>query len=159
MYAIGSIGFTEDLEHALRVGCVRNDEVAVLVEAVDDQVFDHPTALVQDEVVSRLADVDGRNVVGDDALEQSQGPRPGDLHLAEVRQVEQPHPLPDRSMFRQGAGVLDRHQPAAERSELRPQRGVLLLERRVLELGRGLHRAHRTRGHRSSRPSRVWERG
>ena len=156
---VGRVGFAEDLQHPLGVGRVRHDEVPIRAKTVDDQILDHPATLVQHEVVLSTTDLDGGHVVGDDALEEPERPGPRDLHLAEMRQVEQSDPLADRTVFREGPLVLDRHQPPAERTELRAQRGMLLLDRRVLELIRGLHRRHRTRGQRSMWPGRVGERG
>ena len=156
---VGRVGLTEDLQHPLGVGRVRHDEVPIRAKAVDDQILDHPATLVQHEVVLSPTDLDGGHVVGDDALQEAECPGPRDLHLAEMRQVEQSDPLADRTVFREGPLVLDRHQPPSERTELRTQRGVLLLERRVLELGRAVHRPHRTREQRSTWPGRVGERG
>ena len=69
------LGLPQDLQDAARVRRVRHDEVPLLAHPVDDQVLDHPTALVEDEVVLRLPHLDRRHVVGDDPLEQGAGAR------------------------------------------------------------------------------------
>ena len=79
----------EDLQHALGVRGVRHDEVPLLAEAVDDQILDHAAALVQDEVVERVADLRPLEVVRHHALQQVEGAGSRDLDLAQVREVEQ----------------------------------------------------------------------
>ena len=68
--------------------------------------------------------------------------RPGfralDLELAHVRQVEQPDPLADRPVLLDDRAVLDRHQPATELDEPRPE-GPMRLGQRCPVDGR-LHR-------------------
>ena len=53
--------------------------------------------------------------------------------LAHVRQVEQPGSLADCSVFVEDAGVLDRHQPAAELDEPRAEAAMDVDEGRLSE--------------------------
>ena len=84
----GGLGVRQDLQHPLGVGGVRHDEVPRRFQAVHDQILDDPAALVQHEVVLRLAHLDGGDVVADDTLQQCQRAGPRHLDLAEVREVE-----------------------------------------------------------------------
>ena len=63
---VGSL-LLEHPEHAGGVRRVRHDEVPLRLEAIDDQVLDHPAALVQHEVVERLTHGRVRQVVRDHA--------------------------------------------------------------------------------------------
>ena len=121
-------------QHPLRVRGVGHHEVPLLLHPVDDQVLDHAAALVQHEVVERLSDRRLAQVVRDDPLQHREGPRSGDLDLAQVREIEEPHAFAHRLVFLQRTRVLDRHVPAREGSHLRSEARVFLLERRVLEL-------------------------
>src|SRR6187551_1653604 len=64
--------------------------------------------------------------------------RPGDPHLAHVREVEQADTLAHRAVLVENARVLDRHLPAREVDEPAAQRTVPLDERGP-EQGGGFH--------------------
>ena len=139
------LGLPQDLQHAVGVGGVRHDEVSLVAHPVDDQVLDHAPALVEHEVVLRLPHLDRRDVVRDNPLQERQRARPVDLDLAEVREIEEPHVLANRSVLGERARVFDRHVPTPERAELGPECGVLGLQRRVLQLPGVVHAADGTR--------------
>src|SRR5918911_1103500 len=67
---------------------VHDQQEAIRLELVDDQVVDDPAALVREERVLRLADADPVEVVGEEALEELPGARAFDLELAHVGHVE-----------------------------------------------------------------------
>ncbi len=137
------------LQHAQYPRCirrVRHHEESLRLESVDDQIFDHPTALVQDEVVEGLAHRRLRQVVRDDALQHADRAGTGDVDLPEVREIEQTDPFADGAVLGERPLVLDRHEPAGERAELCAEPKVFVLERRVFELVGGgfVHQRHRT---------------
>ena len=77
--------------------------------------------------------LDLRDVVRHRSLDDHEGVGTLDRDLAEVHQVEQADPLPDGPMLGDRALVLDRHEPAGERTELGAELPVLRLERSVLQ--------------------------
>ena len=143
--AVGRLGLAQDLQHALGVRGVRDDEVPLVAEAVDDQVLDHPAALVEDQVVLRLADRDARDVVRDDPLEQperarARRPRPCRGGSGRTARPARGRRGARRARPSYSIGI---SQPPNGPS-FAPARDVLGLERRVLDVGRRVHRAHRT---------------
>ena len=148
--------FFEHPEHPGRVGGVRHHEVALLAEAIDDQILDHASAFVQHEVVERLAHARAGEVVRHQPLEHAQRAGTHHLHLAEVREVEQSDVRSHRPMFRERALVLDRHLPSRERGHLRAEAEMLGFQRRPFELvGDGLGFVGRIGGPRVRHRDRI----
>ncbi len=131
--AVGSVR-REPLVDAADVGGVRHHEVPVVRDAVHDQVVHDPALVVQGHPVLRRPDRHAGEVVRQGALQRVQGRRTGYLDLAEVRDVEGAHALPDRRVLGERPRVLDGQQPAPERPELRAQRRMLRLQGRASQL-------------------------
>ncbi len=74
----------EPLEHGGCVRRVRNDEVPVRVEPIEDDVVDDPAVLVRDERVLRVAGLELVDVVRERRLQQVARRRPFDFELAHV---------------------------------------------------------------------------
>ncbi len=81
-------------------------------------------------------------VVGELRVDEVASPVAGDAHLAEVRDVEEPDCLANRSVLLQDAAarVLDRHLPATEVSQLGAQGHVTVVQRRVQRGGTVMRR-------------------
>ena len=93
-----------------------------MAEPVDEEVVDHAARLVEHAGVLRAADLDLRDVVGHQALEEGDGTGALDLDLAHVGYVED-------------AG------PAGEGDHLRPGFDMQVIERSTAGSKRGSHPA------------------
>jgi hypothetical protein len=111
------------------VRSVDDDEVAVLVEPVDDHVVDDPARLGRDQRVLRGTRPQLVDVVGERRLDQVARRRALDLELAHVRDVEDAGVGPHRPVLGDHAGVLDGHLPPGERHHPRAERNVTVVER------------------------------
>ena len=109
---------------------VGHRQVAVLGQAVGEEVVEDPAVLAAEHRVLGAAHGDLRDVVGEDPLEEGLGARAAGLDLAHVRDVEEPGALADGDVLLADALVLHRHLPAGERHELRSRRRVTGVKRR-----------------------------
>ena len=96
------------------VAGVDHQPVAVLVQAVDEDVVDHGAVLVAHQRVLHPPDRQFGGVVGADELDEVQGLGPPHLKLAHVRHVEEARRLAHGPVLLDDAGVLHGHLPAAE---------------------------------------------
>ena len=124
------LALLEPLEHRACVRRIRDDQVPVPVEPVEDDVVDDPSALVRDERVLRVTGLEPVDVVGERRLQQVTRSRPLDFQLAHVRDVEDARVGSHRLVLRDDALVLDRHLPPRERDHPRAERDVAIMERR-----------------------------
>ncbi len=99
---------------------VHDEQVAVVVEPVDDQVVDDPARVGRQQRVLRVAGRELVDVVRERRLQQVAGRRPFDLDLAHVRDVEDAGVRAHGPVLGDHALVLDRHLPARERHHPRP---------------------------------------
>jgi hypothetical protein len=90
-------------------------------------------SLVRQQRVLGLARLEAVEVVRQGRLQQLVRPRPLDLELAHVRDVEDARVRADGAVLGDDAGVLDRHLPAGEGNHARAELDVSVVERRVLE--------------------------
>ena len=114
--------------HRRGVGGVGHQEDLVVADVVGDQVVDHAAGLVAAQRVLRLARPDPVEVVGECGVDVLRGARPAHERLAEVADVEQADGGARRGVLADGAGIGDRHQPAAELREGRAELPVPVLE-------------------------------
>ena len=132
----GRLG-AEPTHHLGGVGGVRHEQQVLVVVVVDDQVVDDAAGLVVDaQGVLRLAGPDLAEVVAEGVVHVRRGARAGHQGLAQVADVEEPDAAADRGVLGHRAdGILQRHGPAAEVRELRSERGMPIVERRLAEVG------------------------
>jgi hypothetical protein len=124
-------------EVAPAVRRIHDQQEARRLALVRDQVVDDAAALVRQQRVLRLAGGDAVEVVREERLQQLARPRPLDLELPHVRDVERARVRAHSPVLGDDALVLDRHLPAGERHEARAKRDVALVEGRPQQ---GLHR-------------------
>ena len=104
-----------------------------------------PPACGAAQRVLGLARADPVEVGGEAAVHERRRARPGDGELAQVADVEHADARAHRGVLGDGAGrVGDRHRPAAERTQGRPERDVPVVQRARQEIGRIGHAAHGT---------------
>ena len=103
--------------------------------AVDDHVVDRGAVRQGQGRVLGLPVRQLRDVVGGDPLQEVLGPRPRDLELAHVRDVEQARGPAHREVLGDEARVLDGHVPATEGDHPGPALPVDGVEWRLAELG------------------------
>ena len=97
------------------VGRVDDEQVLVVDEAVQIGVVDGAAALVGDDRVLRLADLEGGGVVGQDVLQEGQRVGAADEEAPHVGDVEQAgRPAGREVLGDDAAGVVERHLPAGE---------------------------------------------
>ena len=104
-------------------------------EPVDDEIVDDAAVGRADHRVVGPALLQRRRIRDEGEGEGVAGVRALDEQLAHVRQVEEAGPLADGAVLLEDAGVLERHQPAAELDELRAERHVSIVERRLVDPG------------------------
>ena len=75
---------------ALVVGGVGDRQVALVAEPVGEEVVEDAAVLAAEDRVLGAADLELRDVVGEQPLQQLERPRPHGLDLAHVRDVEDP---------------------------------------------------------------------
>jgi hypothetical protein len=106
-------------------GGVQHQPVTDFAPVVDDQIVDHPAGFVQHAGVQRLAGIQAGDIVGQQVAKQGAGRRGvGEIHNRHVRHVEQAGGAAHPMMFVELRAVMQRHIPAAEIHQLRPQGGV-----------------------------------
>ena len=120
----------EAADHLGGVGGVGHEQHVLVVVEVGDQVVDDATrGLVAAERVLRLARLDLAQVVAQGRVDVGGRAGTADHRLAEVAHVEDADRLADRGVLLDHAGgVLQRHGPAAELGELRPERDVSVVQ-------------------------------
>jgi hypothetical protein len=121
----------------LSVGGVDDQQVLVLVEAVQVGVVDRPARRRGHHGVLRLANLEAGGVVGEHVLEERQGVGPAQGEASHVRDVEETRPPTRRQVLADDARwILDGHLPAGELDQLRAGRRVAREERRARKPGR-----------------------
>jgi hypothetical protein len=123
-------------EVALVVGGVGHRQVALILQAVAEEIVEHAAVRRQQQAVLGATDRDPRDVVGAQALQQCQRPRPGGFDLAHVRDVERAGGAAHGEMLLAHAVVADRHLPAGVGHHPRPKRDVGVVKRGVTKVGR-----------------------
>ena len=78
----------------LVVGRVGDDQIAVATEPISEEVIEHPPLLVAKARVLSPTKPDRGNVIGEHPLQKSERPRPLNLNLAHMRNVEHPRMRP-----------------------------------------------------------------
>src|SRR6266851_3957140 len=131
-----------------RARTLRRDErglhrEAVGCDAVDDDVVDDRPALVRQQTVASVTDLETRDVARDQAVEGGEGARALEEELAHMREIEEPRRAADRAMLRDDTGVLDGHLPSRERDHLRAERAVPFVQWRVPQAHVDAHAASR----------------
>ena len=129
----------EPREVLVVVGGVRDREVAIVAEAVGEEVVEDAAVLAAQHAVLRAARRrSSRRRWRGCAAGSRSACGPLRLDLAHVRDVEDAGAGAHRDVLVPDARVLDRHLPAGERDELRARRDVAVVERGPAEgLGRG----------------------
>ena len=124
-----NLAFPQPGEVCLAVGRVDDEEIAEVVEPIDDQVIDDPAAVVRQERVLRLPGLQLVEVVRERRLKQLGRARPLDLELAHVRDVEDSGVAAHRLVLLDHSCVLNGHLPARKRNEPSAERDVAVVER------------------------------
>src|SRR6266511_136119 len=106
------------------IGRDHGHHVMVVAEPVEREVIDDPAILVAEEGVLDLADLQGLDIVGRQALERPDRVTTPELELAHVAHVEAGGGGPGRPVLLDDAPVLDGNVPAAERDHPRSQTDV-----------------------------------
>ena len=101
--------------------------------AQDHPVVHDVAALVEQQRVARPAGLDVRDVAGVEPFEELDDVRPGDDQLAERADVADRDALADGPVLRDRVAVVPRPPPATEPVHPRPEREVLVVERRPPE--------------------------
>ena len=112
---------------------VDDDQVAMVVEAIDDHVVDDPARIVRDQRVLRPARLQLVDVVRERRLQQIACGRSFDLELAHVRDVEDARIGAHRPVLLDHALILDRHLPTGEGDHARAEGNVTVVQRRSPE--------------------------
>src|SRR4051795_13578871 len=104
-------------------------EVQVVVRAeVDDQVVDDTaTGVVTAQRVLRPARPDAIKIIGQALVDESPGPRPAHVDIAQMTDVEDTNGVAYGEVLLDDAGVLDRHLPAAKLRQPRTERRVSIM--------------------------------
>ena len=120
-------------ERRLPVARVDDEQRVAGAEPVGDQVVDDAAALVREQRVLRLAVAEPAEVVREQALQQVRLPRPLDVQLAHMGDVEDAPVAADGEVLRDHALVLDGHLPAGEGNHSRAERHVAIVQRSAPE--------------------------
>ena len=126
-------GRCERGNHCIGVARVGDDESVVIVDAIDDEIVDHATTVVAEQVVLRLPGSDAVEVVRDHRVEPRDRARPDHLGVAHVRDVEDADVFAHGGVLGDGADVLDRHVPAAEVGHLGAEGDMAGVQRRLAQ--------------------------
>ena len=118
---------------------IDDEQVARFGDAIDDQIVDHATVLIEQKRVLALPDAQPIDVVRQQPVQPRRGLRAFGEKLAHVRNVEDPQIAAHRVVFVDDPRVLHGHRPAAEIDHLRAEADVLGVERRLFEIGFGGH--------------------
>src|SRR5437763_16929756 len=113
-----------------RVGGVGHEVQVVVRAEVDDQVVDDTaTGVVTTQRVLRPAGPDAIKIIGQALVDESLRSRPAHIDIAQMTDVEDTNGVAYGEVLLDDAGVLDRHLPAADLRQLRPERRVSIMER------------------------------
>ena len=134
------------LEVGLVVGGVGDGQVAIVGQAIGEQVVQHASVLATEDRVLGTADGELRHVVRQQLLEEVERARTGRLDLAHVRDVEHAAAGAHGEVLGDDALVGHGHLPARERDQLRPRREMAIVKRGALEGGRRVHARQATAG-------------
>ena len=124
-----NLAFPQPSKICLAIGRIDDEEIAEVVEPIDDQVVDDPAAVVRQERVLRLPGLQLDEVVRQRRLQQLGRARPLDLELAHVRDVEDPGVTAHGLVLPDHPCVLNRHLPARKRNEPSAERDVAIVKR------------------------------
>ena len=117
------------LIHHPGIGRVRDDEVLVVRQPVDDEIVKHPAVGCANHRVPCPAWFDGGQVTGECVVERGPGGAPRDRDLAHMREVEQPRGAANGVVLVGLTGVAQRHQPPGEWRQRGSQATVYLKQR------------------------------
>ncbi len=119
----------------LRVGCVHDEQIVVLIEAIQIGVVDQASLFIRHQRVLRLPGLEGFRVVRQHVLQKRNLVRSLEPEPAHVADVEQSAELARCQMFLENAGlILHRHVPTAEINHFCAMRAVPRMQRRFLEI-------------------------
>ena len=97
------------------VGCVDDQQEAVILEAVEVSVVNGAAVLVGNDAVLGLVEVEGHHVAGEHVLQEFHALRSGDQDSAHVGDVEKAAEVTGVKVLGHDTGrVLDGHVPTAE---------------------------------------------
>ena len=122
----------EGVAHDMSIRGIGDDEEPLLGEPVDDEVVDDPAVLGADHRVVGPANGEGRWIADERRGKARAGLGALDEQLTHVREIEQAGSFANRPVLIEDAAVLDRHEPAAEFDQPRPERDVPVVERRLV---------------------------
>ena len=110
---------------------VNDEQKFRLLNLVNNQVIDDAAVTIEQESVLPLADVQLRHIIRQHGIEPITRTFCRDDKLSHVRNIKHAHRFSNRLMFVHDAGVLHRHEPAAERHHSRFEPHVFLIKRRL----------------------------
>src|SRR5690606_9109198 len=128
---VGHHGFGlpgERRHHPLVVGGVGKDAEAVGLGPPSDEVVDDAALVVEHGRVLAAARLDALDVVGEETPDRVTGTWPGEVESPEMTDVEEAGGGPHRLVLGDDRVVAQRHLPAAEVREPRPQPDVEVVE-------------------------------
>src|SRR4029453_2487862 len=112
-----------------RIRCIHDQHEAVGREPEHDQVVQHTARVVAENRVLPVTVAETADVVHGQLLAQRRRSLPAQLDLAHVAHVEQAAVRPHGAMLVERPGVGDRHVPAGELHDARPELAMRLEER------------------------------
>src|SRR5207244_6771117 len=120
------MGF-EPCKICLNVQGIDNEQKFRLADSEENQIINDAAVIIEEKSVLPLTDVQLRHIIGQHGIEPVARAISGDDELPHVRNIEHPDGVSDGLMFVHNAGILHRHEPAAEWYHSRSQPHALLL--------------------------------
>jgi hypothetical protein len=111
-------------------GGIDDEQKFCVAGSVNEQVINHTAVIIQQKSVLPLTDVQFGNVIGQHSVEPVARAVSRDDELSHVGNIEHSHRVSHALVFIHDAGVLHRHEPAAERDHSRSQPHMFVVKRR-----------------------------
>ena len=113
------------------VGRIDHQQIRILAVSVEPCVIDRETVFIRQDRVLAVAGLQGRDIAGQDPLEEIDRPAAPQQKPSHVRDIEQARRPPGLQMFLDNAAaILDRHLPSGEIHHLRPGGEVPIIQNR-----------------------------
>ena len=119
----------QEPNHLVVVRCVGQHPSGIRLPPPYDDVVLHSASVVEDHGVLRPARFHIGDVVTQQSAEQRRGLGTFDRYPPEVTHIEHTNGVAHRVVLGENTLVLERHFPAAEVGEARPERAVLVVQR------------------------------
>jgi hypothetical protein len=131
--------------HPLKIeiptGTVNHQKISSLSRAVDDQIIDDSSLLIEHEGVLATGDSKFANAVGKKILQPSQSAGTGNRDLSHVGNIEHAGGRSHGFMLIHDSRILDRHEPTPELDHASSACDMSGFERRMFEKRRITHHA------------------